>query len=252
MVKIYIHKINREKLLREESDIFRLLPEWRKEKVRKFKVESSRLQSLVAGRLLDLSLADYLDIDVTEVKWHGNQVDRQYHDEINNRVVEFSISHSGVYVAVALSDIPVGIDVEIKEDRDFKITNRIMTGDDKAYILSEGLTEEVRQMHFRDIWTIKESFLKCTGEGISVPLDSFASELYMPLLVRNEDDLISDSGVMRKIVSLGYEYKNNQPEEGDREYYVATTRVDGGICSLSICARDANLILDIKRVEVLV
>ena len=252
MDKIYIHKINKEMLLREESEIFRLLPEWRKEKVQKLKVESSRLQSLAAGRLLDLAIADYLDLDETEVTWNGDQGDRKYHDERMNRVVDFSISHSGNYVAVALSDIPVGIDVEIKEDKNFKITNRMLPNEDKGYILNEDLTEEVKQMHFRDIWTIKESFLKCTGEGISVPLDSFTSELYMPLLVCGEDDLISGSGVLRKIVSLGYEYKNNQREDGDSEYYVATTRLDEGICSLSICAQDPNLILDIKRVEVLV
>ena len=61
MEKIYIHKINKEMLLREESEIFRLLPEWRKEKVQKLKVESSRLQSLVAGRLLMLALEKHPD-----------------------------------------------------------------------------------------------------------------------------------------------------------------------------------------------
>ena len=32
--------------------------------------------------------------------------------------IEFNISHSGLYVVVAVSDVPVGIDVEEVQDRD--------------------------------------------------------------------------------------------------------------------------------------
>ncbi|MBP3717896.1 MAG: 4'-phosphopantetheinyl transferase superfamily protein, partial [Eubacterium sp.] len=141
MVKIYIHKINREKLLREESEIFRLLPEWRKEKVQKLKVESSRLQSLVAGRLLSIALEKHPD-------------------------AKYNISHSGEYVAVAVSDEVVGVDIECKKDNDFKVTKRCFEAEAIEYISGD-------QSRFRDVWTVKEAFLKCKGIGISVPLNSF-------------------------------------------------------------------------------
>ena len=204
MVKIYIHKINREKLLREESDIFRLLPEWRKEKVRKFKVESSRLQSLVAGRLLMIAL-------------------EKHHD------AKYNISHSGDYVAVAVSDEVVGVDIECKNDNDFKVTKRCFEAEAIEYISGD-------QSRFRDVWTVKEAFLKCKGIGISVPLNSFTTEYGL--------DKIS------KIIS---------PIEGgkeadlvDKDYYVRTCRLDGDEYSMSICSINQNLTLDIERVEVLV
>ena len=67
--KIYLYKMDRDALCQAESELFELLPEWRKVKARKMKAEDGKLQSIAAGRLLDLALADYLGQDVNEIDW---------------------------------------------------------------------------------------------------------------------------------------------------------------------------------------
>ena len=200
---IYLYKLDdKEMLLEKESEIFRLLPKWRQEKAEKLKNEESRLQSIAAGRVLMLAQGE------------------------NPELKEFSITHSGEYVAVVVSDSKVGIDIEYKTDKDFKITNRMFDSDDIEYISDS-------QKRFRDVWTVKEAFLKCTGEGISVPLSSFTTDY----------SYIEENG-MGSIVSKGYELKG--------EYYLRTTSLDDGEYSLTLCSTNPNLTLDIRRVEVLV
>ncbi len=199
---VYLYKLDKEMLLEKESEIFRLLPKWRQEKAEKLKNEEARLQSISAGRVLMLA------------------------QEENPELNEFSISHSGEYVAVVVSDSRVGIDIEYKTDKDFKVTNRMFATEDIDYIGKE-------QKRFRDVWTVKEAFLKCTGEGISVPLSSFTTDY----------SYIEENGI-GSIVSRGYELKG--------DYYLRTVRLDEDAYSLTLCSNNPNLTLDIRRVEVLV
>ncbi len=77
----------------------------------------------------------------------------------------FSISHSEDTVAVALSDTPVGIDLEfVDERRDFiSLSRRFFAPDEhKAISESNSPTED-----FFALWTKKEALAKITGEGLT-------------------------------------------------------------------------------------
>ena len=74
----------------------------------------------------------------------------------------FNISHSGNYVLFALSDSEIGCDIE-----QFHYVNAVRTGrtvftDDEMNLL---LTGADRLGAFFNLWTKKESLLKCMGEG---------------------------------------------------------------------------------------
>ena len=85
--------------------------------------------------------------------------------------VEFSISHSGDRIGLAVSTVPVGLDVETDTRR----------ADDSliGYALNEteqqelaGLPTDQRISTFFLYWSRKEALMKATGRGLKIPLRS--------------------------------------------------------------------------------
>jgi len=85
----------------------------------------------------------------------------------------FNISHSNDRVAVALSCKEVGCDVECKSASAIKIAKRFFSKPEYEY-LSSMEDEEERDRQFTKLWTLKESVVKCCGEGISHPFSDFS------------------------------------------------------------------------------
>lgn len=78
----------------------------------------------------------------------------------------FSISHAKDTVAVALSDTPVGIDIEfIDERRDILSLSRRFFAPDEHKALSETAGSPLDD--FFALWTKKEALAKITGEGLA-------------------------------------------------------------------------------------
>lgn len=77
--------------------------------------------------------------------------------------VEFSISHSGNYVAVAVALKPVGVDVQIHDQQDLTIFDTFFNDNEREYAhQSPG--------HFYQLWTAIESLAKITGLGFNESL----------------------------------------------------------------------------------
>jgi len=79
--------------------------------------------------------------------------------QLKGNIGHISLSHSGGFAVCAFSDIPVGTDIEVLRIISASIVKRILSPqescipfDDKSLLVK---------------WTIKESYLKLTGEGIS-------------------------------------------------------------------------------------
>ena len=84
--------------------------------------------------------------------------------------IQFNISRSSNICVVALSNKPVGIDIEKIREFDFKIAVRFFSDYEQHYIFDSMLQKE----RFFEIWTKKEAYLKYTGEGLTRPLSSFS------------------------------------------------------------------------------
>ena len=88
--------------------------------------------------------------------------------------LHFSLSHSGSYAMCAAAEKPVGCDIQLAAPRSLRVAERYFTQEEQARILTQE-TEETRQEMFYRIWTLKESFVKCLGLGLRLPLDSFSA-----------------------------------------------------------------------------
>lgn len=87
--------------------------------------------------------------------------------------VHFNLSHSGERVMCIMSEFPVGCDVEKKHPVNLRIAKRFFAEDEYRAIESCE-TQEAREDMFFRLWTLKESFMKCTGLGLSLPLNGFS------------------------------------------------------------------------------
>lgn len=86
--------------------------------------------------------------------------------------IHFSLSHSGKIAICAISSGETGCDVEEKKRFDMKIAERFFTREEYQQIVKQESDQEKQEM-FSRLWTLKESFIKATGLGLRIPLDSF-------------------------------------------------------------------------------
>ena len=88
----------------------------------------------------------------------------------NGTDIYFNISHSGNFAVCALNSETVGIDIEIIKKANLKVAKRFFCPDEHEFITKANKINEA----FYKIWTMKESFVKWEGKGLSTPLDSFS------------------------------------------------------------------------------
>ena len=81
----------------------------------------------------------------------------------------FNVSHSGNYVVGVVSDCEVGCDIEKVSNAPMKVAQHYFSPAESEYINSEPDKDRA----FFTIWTLKESYMKMTGQGLSLALDSF-------------------------------------------------------------------------------
>lgn len=126
-----------------------------------------RVRSLVARAAARALVARDLGVDPVQVELtteaHGKPCVRDRPD------VQFSIAHSGACVAVALADVPVGVDLEVERDMPdaVHLAQTWFTPAEAARIAA-------RPQDFLPLWTTKEAVLKTTGSGLSGGLARFA------------------------------------------------------------------------------
>ena len=147
------------------------LSEYRINKINTLKPTDSKRQSRAAGLLLSYALNECFGIDESTVEYAFGDTGKPYFPQYAG--VHFNISHTHGAVAVALSDKPVGIDIERVRDffdghtrvavakRYFSETERI------AYGLTRSGDGRPGTRRFYRLWTAKESAVKCTGSGFA-------------------------------------------------------------------------------------
>ncbi|MDF2522176.1 MAG: phosphopantetheine--protein transferase, partial [Clostridia bacterium] len=87
--------------------------------------------------------------------------------------LQFNVSHSGEWVVCAVDERPVGIDVELMRKTDMlEIAHRFFAA--KEYDMLSNADKSIRKELFYDIWTLKESYIKALGKGLSIKLNSFS------------------------------------------------------------------------------
>lgn len=91
---------------------------------------------------------------------------------VENLYFPFNVSHSGDWVVCAVHRFPIGVDIEKIQPIDLSIAEHFFTKQEYEYLFQIKDHKE-KLNYFYQIWTIKESYVKAIGKGLSIPLNSF-------------------------------------------------------------------------------
>lgn len=133
------------------------IPTERQERILKYRSAADRKLSLGAWRLMEEALGRY-----------GFSAKNVVYTESGKPLCEgicFNLSHSGENVLCAVSKSAVGCDIEKVENAPFEIIHKVFSPNEKKYI-AEAQSEEDKARRFFRLWTMKESYIKMTGEGL--------------------------------------------------------------------------------------
>jgi 4'-phosphopantetheinyl transferase len=159
--------------------IWKQLSKERKKKPEQYRNREDVLRGIAAGALLEYGLNQHNDT-LLDTDLRMRQVKLAYHTRgkpylVGDDKLHFNLSHAGAYAAAAFADAPVGVDIERVERAKEKVAERFFCRDEKEELqrcLKYG--REAWQKRFAFLWTRKESYIKVTGEGMRIPLDSFS------------------------------------------------------------------------------
>lgn len=151
----------------ENRKWYKYLSEKRLAKVERLKKTKQKSQSIGAELLLRYAVGQITG-KVSNVKWDTDENGKPYLTEHDGIYV--NLSHSGDYAVCAVSDVPVGVDIQHCRECDMKMAKRFFTVEEAEFINKS--TD--RNSAFFEIWTKKESFVKAVGKGLAIPLNSFS------------------------------------------------------------------------------
>lgn len=86
----------------------------------------------------------------------------------------FSLSHAGPYAAAAVSDGPVGVDIEGPRCT-LDLAKRWF--DPSEYASAAALEGAAQRAYLQRLWVAKEAFVKAVGTGLKTPFRSFCVTL---------------------------------------------------------------------------
>ena len=128
----------------------------RQEKIDKTRFESDKRLSLGAELLLRKALGDF-SVDYESIILDYGENEKPY---LRGNELYFNLSHSGNMACCAVSKTEIGVDIEQISRANPKIEERIFTESERRHISNDA--------DFIRLWTLKESYMKYCGSGLSI------------------------------------------------------------------------------------
>lgn len=177
------NKVNRNVLQKFEKVIS---PD-RRERIKKYHFEKDKIRSIMAEVLLRYSLKKDFGIVGEQVQFAANDFGKPRLK--NFEQIHFNLAHSGDWVVCGISDEPIGIDVEIMKSHNLEIAKAFFTSQEYHDIIKQPKDKQLN--YFYQFWTLKESYVKAEGKGLSIPLNSFSFCILPNRIQLYEDNQLS-------------------------------------------------------------
>jgi 4'-phosphopantetheinyl transferase len=147
---------------------------------RRFYFERDRHRYLVTRALVRTVLSKYAPVAPRQWRFTNNSFGRP---EVANteefaREVMFNLSHTQGLIALGVArGRTVGVDVEnvSEQTADLEMAERFFAPAEVAAL--RALPTQEQNKRFFEYWTLKESYMKARGMGLSIPLDRFAFQI---------------------------------------------------------------------------
>lgn len=141
------------------------------ERINRFVREKDAYRTLLGEVLIRSIVCQKLNKKNKEIYFIFNEYKKPYLH--NHSSFFFNISHSGDWVVCVIDQMEIGIDIEKIQSIDLELANSFFSL--KEYNLLISITNYRQKLDFfYELWTLKESYIKAIGKGLSIPLDSFS------------------------------------------------------------------------------
>lgn len=152
-----------------------------KQKLEKYIYPEDRHDALITRAFVRTLLSYYTEGDhyVAPTEWRFVRGEKGKPEIVNPPIpLRFNISHTKGLIACALTlSVDVGIDVEyIKRKTSYLKVADYKFSPSEIAELNEHPRENQR-CRFFDYWTLKESYIKALGCGLTIPLDGFSFDI---------------------------------------------------------------------------
>lgn len=125
--------------------------------------------SKTAQKIVKILAAKSLSKAENELEFEISENGKPHFKGIEN--FHFNISHCENAITVAVSDRPVGIDIEKLREADFRVSERFFTENEKKYVGS-------CDRRFFEIWTKKEAYIKKHGLALKNLKDALSDNVF--------------------------------------------------------------------------
>lgn len=170
-MNVYALKMQKEISLEEFSTLLNKVTKERRKKVLQFRQKDDQLRSLFSELLIHFIIGNKCESIHPEIEFLYNEYGKPYLKQTET-CLHFNISHSGDWIVCVTDKQQVGIDVEEIRPIDLCLANRFFS--EKEVFQLKETKEEKKLSEFYNLWTLKESYIKAVGKGLSIPLDSFS------------------------------------------------------------------------------
>lgn len=185
MVKIYSVNINYDMGHFLFYRLMEFLSQEKQRRIIKFHNFKDAQRTLIADILVRLIICDSLGIKNEDIIFDKNEYGKPFLKHFDD--FHYNISHAGEWVVCATHNMSVGIDIEHVKPIDVNIAKRFFAENEYNDLMS--IHGSQRLSYFYDLWTLKESYIKTLGKGLSVPLDSFSFRLNNQIEFQTENEL---------------------------------------------------------------
>jgi len=162
-----------------------LVSQEKQDRIKKFRCFQDAQNCLLGDILARVEICRATGLNCRQIDFSLNPYGKPF--LTNSPHIHFNTSHAGHYIACAVANTPVGIDIELMRPIDLKIAQRFFATDEIKYVMDSDQLDR-----FYEIWTKKESYVKFDGQGLYKPLFSFsifdpAERLFYHKIFENEE-----------------------------------------------------------------
>jgi 4'-phosphopantetheinyl transferase len=159
------------------DSLIELLTDEEQHKIQQYKHKATQDTALITRAFARLVLAKYSGQTTSTISFKRNNHGKPELEK-NSHNIRFNLSHNNklIVMAVCLND-DIGCDIEdpTRKINIEPISRRYFAKQEHQQLTA--LNNKSQQQRFFEIWTLKEAFVKATGIGIGLGLDSFYFEL---------------------------------------------------------------------------
>lgn len=147
------------------SALMSLVPKEKTDKLSRFKKKEDCCRSLAAELLIRVVLVEKTRLKNRDIHFGYNAYGKPF---LMDYPLNFNLSHAGNWIVCAIDETPIGIDIEEMKQIDLNIAKRFFSNIEWMKLVQE--PEEDKLDYFYNLWTLKESYIKNVGLGLSIPL----------------------------------------------------------------------------------